>query len=82
MENRITARQARAWMLGALGAPAAMALAGLGWTWVLLGGALVKLKGALFVLRYPPALAAAVPQQVQRARETLFRRFFKPCLRH
>ncbi len=27
-------------MLGALGAPAAMALAGLGWTWVLLGGAL------------------------------------------
>lgn len=40
MENRITARQARAWMLGALGAPAAMALAGLGWTWVLLGGAL------------------------------------------
>lgn len=40
MENRITARQARAWMLGALGAPAAMALAGLGWTWVLLGGVL------------------------------------------
>lgn len=27
-------------MLGALGAPAAMALAGLGWTWVLLGGVL------------------------------------------
>lgn len=43
MENRITARQARAWMLGALGAPAAMALAGLGWTWVLLGGALAAL---------------------------------------
>lgn len=30
-------------MLGALGAPAAMALAGLGWTWVLLGGALAAL---------------------------------------
>ena len=42
MENRITARQARAWMLGALSAPAAMALAGLGWTWVLLGGALAS----------------------------------------
>ena len=43
MENRITARQARAWSLGALSAPAAMALAGLGWTWVLLGGALAAL---------------------------------------
>ena len=43
MENRITARQARAWMLGALSAPAATALAGLGWTWVLLGGALAAL---------------------------------------
>ena len=43
MGNRITARQARAWLLGALSAPAAMALAGLGWTWVLLGGALAAL---------------------------------------
>lgn len=43
MENRITARQARAWMLGTLSAPAAMALAGLGWTWVLLGGALAAI---------------------------------------
>lgn len=43
MENRITARQARAWSLGALSTPAAMALAGLGWTWVLLGGALAAL---------------------------------------
>ena len=40
MGNRITARQARAWSLGALSAPAAMALAGLCWTWVLLGGTL------------------------------------------
>ena len=57
MENRITARQARAWMLGALSAPAAMALAGLGWTWVLLGGAL-----AAFLLFAMRRAACGIPE--------------------
>lgn len=57
MENRITARQARAWMLGTLSAPAAMALAGLGWTWVLLGGAL-----AAFVLLAMSRAGCGLPE--------------------
>lgn len=44
-------------MLGALSAPAAMALAGLGWTWVLLGGAL-----AAFLLFAMRRAACGIPE--------------------
>ena len=39
MQDKLTPRQSRAWGLCALSVPAAMALAGHGWLWVLAGSA-------------------------------------------
>ena len=39
MQDKLTPRQSRAWGLCALSVPAAMALAGRGWLWVLAGSA-------------------------------------------
>lgn len=66
MQDKLTPRQSRAWGLCALSVPAAMALAGRGWLWVLAGSAAAG-GIVLFLQTLQRRSGQSLPEQMPRA---------------
>ncbi len=66
MQDKLTPRQSRAWGLCALSVPAAMALAGHGWLWVLAGSAAAS-GIVLFLQMLQRRIGQSLPEQMVRA---------------
>ena len=66
MQDKLTPRQSRAWGLCALSVPAAMALAGRGWLWVLTGSAAAS-GIVLFLQTLQRRSGQSLPEQMARA---------------
>ena len=66
MQDKLTPRQSRAWGLCALSVPAAMALAGRGWLWVLAGSAAAG-GIVLFLQTLQRRSGQSLPEQMARA---------------
>ena len=66
MQDKLTPRQSRAWGLCALSVPAAMALAGRGWLWVLAGSAAAS-GIVLFLQTLQRRSGQSLPEQMARA---------------
>jgi len=66
LQDKLTPRQSRAWGLCALSVPAAMALAGRGWLWVLAGSAAAS-GIVLFLQTLQRRSGQSLPEQMARA---------------